>query len=317
MADGLKIFAGNSNTLMAQDICKYVDIPLGNATISRFSDSEIEIHIDEDIRGADVFIVQSTNAPAENLLELLLMLDAVKRASARRLTAVIPYFGYARQDRKAKPRVPISAKLVANLITAAGADRVLTMDLHAPQIQGFFDIPLDHLYSAPVFTRRLKELGEPEHLVIASPDAGGMAMARSYGKRLNCPLALVDKRRPRPNVSEVINVIGDVQDKTVIIRDDMIDTGGSLAGAAAALKAKGAASIYGACTHALLSGSAVERIESSVMSRLIVSDSIMLSPEKRSSKIEVLSVAWLFGEAIRRIHEEESITSLFESSDQT
>ena len=316
MADGLKIFAGNSNILLAQDICKYVDIPLGNATISRFSDSEIEIHIDEDIRGSDVFIVQSTNAPAENLLELLLMLDAVKRASARRLTAVIPYFGYARQDRKAKPRVPISAKLVANLITAAGADRVLTMDLHAPQIQGFFDIPLDHLYSAPVFTRRLKELGEPENLVIASPDAGGMAMARSYGKRLNCPLALVDKRRPRPNVSEVVNVIGDVQDKPVIIRDDMIDTGGSLAGAAAALKAKGAASIYGACTHALLSGSAVERIESSAMSRLIVSDSIMLNPEKRGSKIEVLSVAFLFGEAIRRIHEEKSITSLFESSDQ-
>lgn len=317
MAEGLKIFAGNANIPLAQDICKYADVPLGKATISRFSDSEIEIHIDEDIRGADVFIVQSTNAPAENLLELLLMLDAVKRASARRLTAVIPYFGYARQDRKAKPRVPISAKLIANLITAAGADRVLTMDLHAPQIQGFFDIPLDHLYSAPVFTRRLRELGDSDNLVLASPDAGGMAMARSYGKRLNCPLALVDKRRPRPNVSEVVNVIGDVQDKIVIIRDDMIDTGGSLTGAAAALKARGAASVYGACTHALLSGSAVERIGASVLSQLIVSDSILLNSEKRSPKLEILSVAWLFGEAIRRIHQEKSITSLFESSDQT
>lgn len=317
MADGLKIFTGNSNIPLAQNICKYLDLPLSDATVSRFSDSEIEIHINEDIRGADVFIIQSTNAPAENLLELLLMLDAVNRASAARVTAVLPYYGYARQDRKARPRVPISAKVIANLITAAGADRVLTMDLHAPQIQGFFDIPLDHLYSAPVFTRRLKELGDPERLVIASPDAGGMAMARSYGKRLNCPLALVDKRRPRPNVTEIVNVIGEVQDKIVIIRDDMIDTGGSLTGAAAALKAKGAETIFGACTHALLSGQAVERIDASVISRLIVSDSILLGPEKLSDKLEVLSVAWLFGEAIRRIHEEKSITSLFESTDQT
>jgi ribose-phosphate pyrophosphokinase len=286
---------------------------LGEATVNRFSDGEIQVHIHENIRGADVFIFQSTNAPAENLLELMLMMDAVKRASARRVTAVIPYFGYARQDRKADSRVPISAKLVANLITEAGADRVLTMDLHAPQIQGFFDIPLDHLYSAPVFTGRLQQLGDSDHLVIASPDAGGMAMARSYGKRLNCPLALVDKRRPRPNVAEIVNVIGDVQGKTVIIRDDMIDTGGSLVGAAAALKAKGAEMVYGACTHALLSGEAVQRIETSTLTRLIVSDSILLSPEKYSSKLEVLSVASLFGEAIRRIHEEKSVSSLFES----
>jgi ribose-phosphate pyrophosphokinase len=317
MADGLKIFSGNSNIPLAQSICRSLDLPLGDAVVSRFSDGEIRIHINEDIRGTDVFLIQSTNAPAENLLELLLMLDAVKRSSARRVTAVIPYYGYARQDRKAGPRVPISAKVVANLITAAGADRVLTLDLHAPQIQGFFDIPLDHLYSAPVFTRRLRELGDPEHLVIASPDAGGMAMARSYGKRLNCPLALVDKRRPRPNVAEIVNVIGDVKGKNVIIRDDMIDTGGSLTGAAMALKAKGAEAIYGACTHALLSGQAVQRIEESVMTRLIVSDSILLSPDKQCSKLEVLSVAGLFGEAIRRIHEEKSISSLFDPTDQT
>lgn len=317
MADGLKVLCGNSNEPLARDICEYLRIPLGDTTVSRFSDGEIQIHINEDIRGTDVFVVQSTNAPAENLLELLLLLDAAKRASARRATAVIPYFGYARQDRKAAPRVPISAKVAANLIAASGADRVLTMDLHAPQIQGFFDIPLDHLYSAPIFTRRLKELDTPDNLVIASPDAGGMAMARSYGKRLDCPLALVDKRRPRPNVSEVVNVIGEVDGKNVIIRDDMIDTGGSLTGAAEALKKSGAETIYAACTHALLSGPAVQRIEESSLTKLIVSDSIGLAPNKRIDKLEVLSVASLFGEAIGRIHEEKSVSSLFESTDQT
>jgi len=316
MAVGLKILSGNSNTPLAQDIGQYLGVSLGNAAVSRFSDNEIRIHINEDIRGTDVFVVQSTNSPAENLLELLLLLDAAKRASARRATAVIPYFGYARQDRKAGPRVPISAKVVANLIAAAGADRVLTMDLHAPQIQGFFDIPLDHLYSAPVFTRRLRELGTTENLVIASPDAGGMAMARSYGRRLDCPLALVDKRRPRPNVSEVINVIGEVEGKNVIIRDDMIDTGGSLVGAAEALKKNGAETIYAACTHALLSGNALQKVKNSVLDRLIVSDTIHLTPEKKNDKMELLSVAPLFGEAIKRIHEEKSVSSLFESSDQ-
>ena len=317
MAVGLKILSGNSNAPLAQDICKYLGIELGDAAVTRFSDDEIRIHINEDIRGTDVFVVQSTNSPAENLVELLLLLDAAKRASARRATAVIPYFGYARQDRKAGPRVPISAKVVANLITAAGADRVLTMDLHAPQIQGFFDIPLDHLYSAPIFTRRLKELGTPEDLVIASPDAGGMAMARSYGRRLDCPLSLVDKRRPRPNVSEVMNVIGEVDGKNVIIRDDMIDTGGSLTGAAEALKNNGAKMIYAACTHALLSGNALQKVEDSVLDYLIVSDTIHLTTERKSNKLEQLSVAPLFGEAINRISEEKSVSSLFESSDQT
>ena len=317
MAVGLKILSGNSNAPLAQDICKYLGIELGDAAVTRFSDDEIRIHINEDIRGTDVFVVQSTNSPAENLVELLLLLDAAKRASARRATAVIPYFGYARQDRKAGPRVPISAKVVANLITAAGADRVLTMDLHAPQIQGFFDIPLDHLYSAPIFTRRLKELGTPEDLVIASPDAGGMAMARSYGRLLDCPLALVDKRRPRPNVSEVMNVIGEVDGKNVIIRDDMIDTGGSLTGAAEALKNNGAKMIYAACTHALLSGNALQKVEDSVLDYLIVSDTIHLTTERKSNKLEQLSVAPLFGEAINRISEEKSVSSLFESSDQT
>ena len=317
MAVGLKILSGNSNAPLAQDICKYLGIELGDAAVTRFSDDEIRIHINEDIRGTDVFVVQSTNSPAENLVELLLLLDAAKRASARRATAVIPYFGYARQDRKAGPRVPISAKVVANLITAAGADRVLTMDLHATQIQGLFDIPLDHLYSAPIFTRRLKELGTPEDLVIASPDAGGMAMARSYGRRLDCPLALVDKRRPRPNVSEVMNVIGEVDGKNVIIRDDMIDTGGSLTGAAEALKNNGAKMIYAACTHALLSGNALQKVEDSVLDYLIVSDTIHLTTERKSNKLEQLSVAPLFGEAINRISEEKSVSSLFESSDQT
>lgn len=315
MPDGLKVFSGNSNVPLAQDVCQYLNIPLGNATVSRFSDGEIEITINEDIRGTDVFIVQSTNPPADNLLELLLMFDAVKRASAWRVTAVIPYFGYARQDRKARPRVPISSKLAANLITTAGADRVLTMDLHTPQIQGFFDIPLDHLYSAPVFTKAMLQLN-PENMVIASPDAGGMAMARSYGKRLNCPLALVDKRRPRPNVSEVINVIGDIEGKDVLIRDDLIDTGGSIISAATALRERGAQTIYAACTHALLSGNAAQQIEESELTRLIVSDTIKLGPDKQSHKIEVLSVAPLLGEAIHRIHEEKSVSALFDPSDQ-
>lgn len=313
MTDELKVFSGNSNEPLAREVCQYLRIPLGVAKVGRFSDGEIEVQINENIRGTDVFIIQSTNAPAENLLELLLMIDAVKRSSARRVTAVIPYFGYARQDRKAKPRVPISAKLAANLITTAGTDRVLTMDLHAPQIQGFFDIPLDHLYSAPVYTKHLIQLNLPD-LVVAAPDAGSIAMARSYAKRFNCPLVMVDKRRPRPNVAEVINVIGDVEGRSVIIRDDMIDTGGSLTGAAAALRAEGAREIYAGCTHAILSGNAVQRIEHSEITKLIVTNSIQLSPDKLSPKIEVVSVASLLGEAIHRIHEEQSVSSLFESS---
>lgn len=317
MPDGLKVFAGNSNQPLAEEVCHYLDVPFGDANIARFSDGEIHIQINEDIRGTDVFIVQSTNAPADNLLELLLMLDAVKRASAYRVTAVIPYFGYARQDRKSRPRVPISAKLAANLITTAGADRVLTMDLHAPQIQGFFDIPLDHLYSAPIFTKRLLELNS-ENMVIAAPDAGGMAMARSYGKRLNCPLALVDKRRPRPNVAEIVDVIGDVEGKDVIIRDDMIDTGGSITGAAAALLDRGAKTIYAACTHAILSGQAMDRLGESELTKLIVANTIHLSEQKKKHpKLEVLSVASLLGESIHRIHESKSVSALFDPTDQT
>ena len=308
MAVGLKILSGNSNTPLAQDIGQYLGVSLGNAAVSRFSDNEIRIHINEDIRGTDVFVVQSTNSPAENLLELLLLLDAAKRASARRATAVIPYFGYARQDRKAGPRVPISAKVVANLIAAAGADRVLTMDLHAPQIQGFFDIPVDHLYSINIliefrlFKRTLKTIGFKISAFRPTIDTP------MYGNAIPW--------RSRPNVSEVINVIGEVEGKNVIIRDDMIDTGGSLVGAAEALKKNGAETIYAACTHALLSGNALQKVKNSVLDRLIVSDTIHLTPEKKNDKMELLSVAPLFGEAIKRIHEEKSVSSLFESSDQ-
>lgn len=285
--------------------------PLGSAEVSRFSDGEIFVKINENIRGTDVFIIQSIHPPASNLMELLVMIDAAKRASASRVTAVIPYYGYARQDRKDQPRVSITAKLVANLLTTAGANRVLTMDLHSPQIQGFFDIPLDHLYSSQVFTGYFKSLNLSD-LVVVSPDIGSVRMARSYAKRLEVDLALVDKRRPQPNEAEVMTIIGNVGGKNIMIRDDMVDTGGTIIQAADALKAKGAGDIYAACTHPVLSGDSVGRIEKSEISKLVVANTIPIPEDKLNDKIEILSVAGVFGEAIRRIYCGESVSALFD-----
>lgn len=309
----LKIFSGSANPELAEKICKYLATPLGHSTLKRFSDGELFVEIEENVRGADVFIVQPTCPPVnENLMELLIMIDAARRASARRITAVIPYYGYARQDRKTAPRTPISAKLVANLIVVAGARRVLTMDLHAGQIQGFFDIPVDHLYAMPVFLQYIKENFKSEEIVIVSPDAGGVERAREYAKRLNTTMAIVDKRRPRPNESEVMNIIGEVQNKIAIIIDDMVDTAGTMCKAAEALMDKGAKEVYAIATHPVLSGKAVERIAASPLKALIVSDTIPLKEEAKAiGKIQVLSVANLLGEAIRRIHTDDSISSLF------
>ncbi|MDQ7066152.1 MAG: ribose-phosphate pyrophosphokinase [candidate division KSB1 bacterium] len=309
-----KIFTGRSNPALARKIADYLDMELGDNDIRDFSDGEIWVKYNENIRGADVFLIQSTNSPPRNLMELLIMIDAARRASAMRVTAVIPYFGYARQDRKDQPRVAITAKLVANLLTTSGADRVLTMDMHAPQIQGFFDIPLDHLYAVTIFTDyfRKKELDD---FVVVSPDIGGIRRARSYAKRLNAPIAMIDKRRPRQNVAEVLHVIGDVKGRNVIMVDDICDTAGTLAAAANFLKEKGAREIYAGCTHAILSGNAVEKIQNSAVTELVVTDTVHLPPEKKIDKIKVLSVAELFGRAIMRIHNEESISSLFDTTD--
>lgn len=306
----IKVFSGSSNPKLTQLIVDYLGIPLGSASSVRFSDGEIWVKYNENIRGMDVFLVQSTQAPAENLMELLLLIDAAKRASARRVTAVIPYYGYGRQDRKDQPRVALSARLVADLLTTAGADRILTMDLHAPQIQGFFNIPFDHLYSSAVFVPHFQGKKIPDLMVVA-PDVGSIGMARSYATRLGVGLALVDKRRERPNVAHVMNIIGDVKDKNVLIIDDLVDTAGTLTEAAQVLKDKGAREIYAACTHPVLSGQASQRLEKSQISKLTVTDSLPLSPDKQSTKIEVLTVSETFGEAIRRIHAEESISSLF------
>ncbi|MFN3920885.1 MAG: ribose-phosphate pyrophosphokinase [Caldimicrobium sp.] len=312
-ANPLKIFSGSSNPELAAKICNYLAIPLGKSTLKRFSDGELFVEIEENVRGADVFIVQPTCPPVnENLMELLIMVDAARRASARRITAVIPYYGYARQDRKTAPRTPISAKLVANLIVVAGARRVLTMDLHAGQIQGFFDIPVDHLYAMPVFIKFIKENFKTNDIIIVSPDAGGVERAREYAKRLDSTFAIVDKRRPRPNESEVMNIIGEVKDKVAIIVDDMIDTAGTICKAAEALLDKGATEVYAIATHPVLSGKAIERISKSPLKALIVSDTIPLGEEAKAlDKIKVLSVAELLGEAIRRIHTDDSISSLF------
>lgn len=309
----MKVFSGNSNPALAREICRYLGIPLGEAEVKTFSDGEVAVEIAENIRGRDVFIVQSTCPPVnDNLMELLIMIDAARRASAGRITAVIPYYGYARQDRKVAPRQPISAKLVANLITVAGASRVLTMDLHAGQIQGFFDIPVDNLYARPVLLQYIKK-NFPDDLVVVSPDAGGVERARAFAKRLDASLAIIDKRRERANVAEVMNIIGDVQGKVAVIVDDMVDTAGTLAKAAEALMDKGAKEVFGCCTHPVLSGNAVERIENSPIRELIVTDTIPLSPEAaKCPKIKVLSVAKLFGEAIKRIHLNESVSVLFE-----
>ena len=306
----LRLFTGNANRPLASAICDYLGIELGDATVDEFADGETFVKINENIRGSDIFIVQPTFAPANNLMELLVMIDAVRRASARRVTAVIPYFGFQRQDRKDQPRVPITAKLVANLITTAGADRVMTMDLHSAQIQGFFDIPFDHLYAAPVLVDYFLRLRIPNTVVVA-PDIGSVKMARAYAKRLSASLAIVDKRRPRPDAVEMMNVIGEVEGKNVVIFDDIISTGSTLVEAARALREAGAGEIYAACTHGVLCGDARERIMDSDVKELILTDSIPHDSESLPEKIKVLSVAALLGEAIRRIHDEESLSSLF------
>jgi ribose-phosphate pyrophosphokinase len=312
MSQELRVFAGSAHPELGEAIARSLGGPLGRAHLSRFSDGEIWFQIQDNVRGADVFVVQPTSSPVnENLMELLIMLDAFKRSSASRITAVIPYYGYARQDRKDKPRVPISAKLVADLLSAAGTDRVLTMDLHASQIQGFFDVPVDHLFAAPVIIEYVDKL-KLENLTIVSPDAGGVERARAYAKRLDAALAIVDKRREEPNVAEVHHVIGDVEGRTALIVDDMVDTAGTLSQVASALKQAGARQVIASCSHAVLSGKALAKIEASPLSKLIVTDSIPLSEEKkRSPKIVVLSIAELLGKAIRNIHDETSVTSLF------
>jgi len=304
------IFSGSSNPELAKKITNYLSLPLGTLDLKRFSDGEIWAKYQENIRGRDVFIVQSTHPPADHLMELLILIDAARRASAKRVTAVIPYFGYARQDRKDQPRVAITAKLVANLLTVAGCDRIITMDLHAAQIQGFFDIPFDHLYASPVFTSIFKEMAE--EVIMVSPDMGGIKLARSYAKRLNTNIVVLDKRRPEHNYAEVMHVIGDVDGKNVLLIDDLIDTGGTFVSAVSALKKHGAKNIYGTITHPVLSSDAVKRIEDSELDTLYVSDTIPLSMDKMSSKIVVRTVAELFAEAVIRSYRNESISSLFE-----
>lgn len=310
--DRLKILTGNANPKLAREICQCLGVPLGEALVTTFSDGEIHLQIKENVRGADVFVVQPTCYPVErHLMEILLMFDALKRASAERITAVLPYYGYARQDRKDKPRVPISAKLIASLIETAGANRILGLDLHAAQIQGFFDVPVDHLFSAPVMIDYFKP-NRPMHLTVVSPDAGGVERARAFAKRLKAPLAIIDKRREEVNVAEVMHVIGRVKDRNCLIVDDLIDTAGTLVKATEALLEKGATSVSACATHAVLSGPAIERIEQSRLTEVVFSDSIPLSEQARQcGKIKSLSVAPLLATAIRSIHEETSISGLF------
>ena len=308
----LKIFTGNSNPALAQEICDHLSVPLAKASVKSFSDGEIMVEIKENVRGRDVFVVQSTCQPSnQNLMELLVMIDALKRASAARITAVIPYFGYARQDRKVAPRTPITSKLVADLITTAGAQRVLCVDLHAGQIQGFFNIPVDHLYAAPVVLDDIKSRFRGE-VVVVSPDAGGTERARAFAKRLNAGLAIIDKRRSAANVSEVMHIIGDVDGKPCIIVDDMIDTAGTLCQAAAALKAHGAGDVHATATHAVLSGPALERINESALKEVLISNTIPAEAKVRECpRLRIISVAKLLAEAISRIHGDESVSSLF------
>ncbi len=307
----LKLFTGNSNGDLVQKICLDLGSPIGKSAVKSFSDGEINVEINESVRGMDVFVVQSICAPSNNnLMELLILIDALKRASAERITAVVPYYGYARQDRKVSPRAPISAKLVADLITTAGASRMLTVDLHAGQIQGFFNIPVDHLFAAPVLLEYLRQL--EDDFVIVSPDAGGVERARAYAKRLNASLAIIDKRRESPNVAQVMNIIGDVSGLTAVLVDDMVDTGGTLVRAAYALVEKGAKAVYACCTHPVLSGQAVKNLTESPIQEIIVTDTIPLSAEAMESpKIKVFSVSKLLAEAIRRIYEDESVSCLF------
>jgi ribose-phosphate pyrophosphokinase len=306
----MRVFAGRANATLAEEIVDYLGTDLGDCEITQFSDGELFAKYNENVRGVDVFIVQSTFPPAENLMELLILIDAALRASALRITAVLPYFGYARQDRKDQPRVPITAKLVANLITKAGADRILTMDLHAGQIQGFFDIPVDHLFASPVLIDYFKSLNA-EDVTVVAPDIGSVLMARAFAKRLKAPFALIDKRRPKPNVSEVMNVIGDVEGRNVIVIDDLIDTGGTIVNTVEALAAKGAKDIYVGCTHGVLSGPALERIDNAPIKEMAITNTVPLDGRGPVDKIKVLSVASLLGEAMRRIHVGESVSSLF------
>ncbi|MCD6326395.1 ribose-phosphate pyrophosphokinase [bacterium] len=313
LTDELRVFTGNGNRPLAKMICEYLDITLGNADVGRFSDGEIMVQIEENVRGRDVFVVQSMGRPVNaNIMELLLMIDALKRASAGRITAVLPYYCYARQDRKRQPRVPISAKLMADLLNASGADRALSVDLHAGQIQGFFDVPFDHLHAAPVLASYLKEL-ELKDLAVVSPDAGGVERARMFAKRLNSSLAIIDKRRDAPNVSEVCHIIGDVLNRDVLLLDDMIDTAGTIANSAIALRSAGARRIFAACTHPVLSGKAYERLAESPIEKIITTDTIPIDRKKDTkNKIIVLSIASLIGEAVKRVSRSLSISEMFE-----
>ena len=311
----IKIFTGNAHPKLAKEIADILGVSVGDSNVGTFSDGEISVNINETVRGTDVFVIQSTNAPVnDNLMELLIMIDAFKRASAGRITAVIPYYGYARQDRKAKARDPITAKLVADLITAAGADRVLTMDLHAAQIQGYFNIPLDHLLGAPILSKYFIQKGfaEREDIVVVSPDLGSVTRARKFADRLHAQIAIIDKRRPRANVSEVMNIIGDIKGKTCILIDDVIDTAGTITNGANALIERGANDVYACCTHSVLSGPAIERINNSAIKELVMLNTIDLPQDKMSDKFAMLSVAPVFAEAIKRIYEDVSVSKLFE-----
>jgi ribose-phosphate pyrophosphokinase len=312
VSNTLKVFSGTANRDLTREICEYLKCPIGKAEFTRFSDGEIYFHIDENVRGADVFIVQPSCTPVDwNLMELFLMIDAFKRASARRITAVMPYFGYARQDRKDRPRVPISSKVVSDLLVASGTNRLLTMDLHAPQIQGFFSIPVDHLFAAPVLVEHFLKMNLP-NLTVVSPDAGGVERARAFAKRLKAELAMVNKRRLEANVAEVMNVIGDVEGRTCLVVDDMIDTAGTLVKTVEALKEQGAVKVYATATHPVLSGPAVKRIEGSQLEEVVVTNTIPLSEEKsRCRKIRTLSVGKLLAQAVESIHDETSVSVLF------
>ncbi len=310
----IKIFSGNSNIQLAKEIAEHVGVPLGEASVKTFSDGEISVNIKETVRGSDVFVIQSTCAPVnDNLMELLIMMDAFKRASAGRITAVIPYYGYARQDRKAKARDPITAKLVADLITTAGADRALTMDLHASQIQGFFNVPVDHLVGGPILASYFVNNNfEGDDLVVVAPDLGSVTRSRNFASKLNAPLAIVDKRRPKANVAEVMNIIGDIKNKRCILIDDLIDTAGTLVQGAKAIMEHGAKEVYACCTHGVLSGPAIKNIEESPIKELVITNTVPLTEEKKSQKIKVLSVAPIFAEAIDRIYEDLPVSILFE-----
>ena len=306
----IRLVTGNANRPLAEKIANYLGERLTDCTVSSFSDGEVFVQINENIRGADLFIIQPTNPPAENLIELLMLIEASRRASAMRITAVIPYYGYARADRKDRPRVAITAKLLANMITAAGADRIITMDLHASQIQGFFDLPHDHLYSSIVFNRYTTSL-KLENLTVVSPDVGSIKLARATAQALHADLAIVDKRRPKANECKVMNLIGDVEGRTILIRDDMVDTGGSICSAADYVMERGAKEVYAACTHGVLSGASVDRINESPIKQMVISDSIDRTQSNLPEKFEILSCAELIGEAINRIFDEESVSSLF------